>query len=257
MDPLTILSVRIDNVTYADAMERIETFLREPGLHHIATVNPEFVVMAQTDAEFRRVLNATALNVPDGVGLMWASRHLGTPLRERVTGQEMVDRIAALAAERGHRVFFLGAREGIAERAAEKLKERFERLEIAGCYAGSPAREEEDEIVARVNAANAQILFVAYGPPKQELWIARNATRLAPRVAIAMGVGGTFDTLAGIVPRAPQWMRRAGFEWTYRLLREPRRFRRQLAIPYFMWLVVTRGKSEHENRERARKPRKE
>jgi N-acetylglucosaminyldiphosphoundecaprenol N-acetyl-beta-D-mannosaminyltransferase len=236
---ITLLSVRIDNVTYADAMARVEIFLREPGLHQIATVNPEFVVLAQTNAEFRRVLNTTALNVPDGVGLLWAARQLGTPLRERVTGQEMVDRIAALAAEHGHRVFFLGAREGIAERAAAALKSRASSLEIAGCYAGSPAREEEDNIVARVNAANAQILFVAYGPPKQELWIARNAARL--EVSVAMGVGGTFDTLAGVVPRAPQWVRHAGFEWTYRLLREPRRFRRQLAIPYFMWLVVTRG----------------
>ncbi len=254
---ITLLSVRIDNVTYADAMARVQTFLREPGLHQIATVNPEFVVMTQTNAEFRRVLNTTALNVPDGVGLLWASRHLGTPLRERVTGQEMVDRITALAAEHGHRVFFLGAREGIAERAAAALAAMHPRLQIAGCYAGSPAREEEDNIVARVNAANAQILFVAYGPPKQELWIARNAARLAPRVSVAMGVGGTFDTLAGIVPRAPQWIRNAGFEWTYRLLREPRRFKRQLAIPYFMWLVVTRGKSEHEDRERRQKPRKE
>ena len=247
MPAITVLFVRIDKVTYADAMARVETFLREPGLHHIATVNPEFVVMAQTNAEFRRVLNATALNVPDGVGLMWASRHLHTPLRERVTGQEMVDRIAALAAERGYRVFFLGAREGIAERAAAALKTKYSRLEIAGCYAGSPARGEEDEIVARVNAANARILFVAYGPPKQELWIARNAARL--KASVAMGVGGTFDTLAGIVPRAPQWMRRAGFEWTYRLLHEPRRFRRQLAIPYFMWLVVTRGKRTRMNAE--------
>ncbi len=245
MKHVCLLSVRIDNVTYADAMARVETFLREPGLHHIATVNPEFVVIAQTNAEFRRVLNSAALNVPDGVGLLWAARRMKQPFHARVAGQELVDRIAALAAQRGARVFFLGAREGIAERAAEKLKERFERLEIAGCYAGSPAPEEENEIVARVNAANAQILFVAYGPPKQELWIARNAARL--RVSVAMGVGGTFDTLAGIVPRAPQWMQRAGFEWTYRLLREPWRIRRQLAIPYFMWLVMTR-RSEHENK---------
>ncbi len=241
MNAVTILNVRIDNVTYADAMARVESFLRERGIHHIATVNPEFVVMAQTNAEFRRVLNATALNVPDGVGLQWAARRLKSPLRERVTGQELVDRIASLAADRGDRVFFLGAREVIAERAASALAAKYPRLQIAGCFAGSPAREEEDAIVTHVNAANTQILFVAYGPPQQELWIARNAARLAPRVAVAMGVGGTFDTLAGIAPRAPEWIRRAGFEWTYRLLREPRRFRRQLAIPYFMWLVLTRG----------------
>ncbi|MCI0475277.1 MAG: WecB/TagA/CpsF family glycosyltransferase, partial [Anaerolineales bacterium] len=238
-----------------DALARVSEFLREPGLHHLATVNPEFVVLAQTNAEFIRVLNAGALNVPDGVGLLWAARRLGSPLRERVAGQELVDRISALAAEQGERVFLLGARESIAERAAVALKNKYASLEIAGCYAGSPAREEEDEIVARINASDARILFVAYGPPKQELWIARNATRLK-NVAVALGVGGTFDTLAGIVPRAPKWMRDAGFEWTYRLLREPRRIKRQLSIPYFMWLVVT-STLKRENHESTQKPRKE
>ncbi len=240
MPSITILSVRLDNVTYADARARVDTFLREGGFHHIATVNPEFVVMAQTNAEFRRVLNACALNVPDGVGLLWAARRLGTPLRERVTGQELVKDICALAAARGERVFLLGAREGIAERAATALTHKHPRLHIAGCYAGSPAPEEDTPIVHRINASGARILFVAYGPPKQELWIARNAPRLA-NVVIAVGVGGTFDTLAGVVPRAPRWIRDAGFEWAYRLLREPNRFRRQLAIPYFMWLIVTQS----------------
>ncbi|MBI5649495.1 MAG: WecB/TagA/CpsF family glycosyltransferase [Chloroflexi bacterium] len=239
MSFIHILSIRIDNVTYDDALARIETFLREPGLHQIATVNPEFVVMAQTHAEFARVLNACALNVPDGVGLLWAARRLGQPFQERVAGQDLMDRICVRAAEWGQRVFLLGARPGIAERAAEELIKRIKRLEITGCYAGSPAPEEDDAIIERINTSRAQILFVAFGPPKQELWIARNAARLS-NVSIAMGVGGTFDTLAGIAPRAPQWMRDAGFEWTYRLLREPWRIKRQLAIPYFMWLVLTR-----------------
>jgi len=237
MENINILSVRVDNVTYDDALARVEFFLRDGGAHQIATVNPEFVVLAQTNKDFQRVLNATALNVPDGVGLLWAARRLGTPLRERVTGQEMVDRIAALAAERGTSIFFLGASEGVAERAAAELKERFRDLEIAGCYAGSPAVEEEEAIVKRVNDSGAKILLVAYGPPKQEFWIARNASASRLKVNVAMGVGGTFDTLAGIVPRAPRWLREAGFEWTYRLLREPRRWKRQLAIPYFMWLI--------------------
>lgn len=240
MHPINILGVRVDTVTCDDALAYMEAFLREGGLHQVATVNPEFVVIAQKNAEFMRVLNACALNVPDGVGLLWAARRLGQPLRERVTGQEMVQRIAALAATREARVFLLGARPGIAERAATALKSREPRLEIAGCYAGSPSLDEEEGIVKRINESGARILFVAYGPPKQELWIARNAARLN-HVALAMGVGGTFDTLAGIVPRAPTWMQRAGFEWTYRLLREPRRIRRQLAIPYFMWLVVWKG----------------
>lgn len=237
MNSIKILGVRIDDVTYDEAVARVDAFLRAGTFHQIATVNPEFVVIAQTHTEFRRVLNACALNVPDGVGLLWAARRLGTPLRERVAGQDLVDRICALAAERGEKVFLLGAREGIAERAAEELKRRHLRLEIGGCYAGSPAREEEEDIIARVNASGARILFVAYGPPKQELWIARVAPRLN-HVAVAMGVGGTFDTLAGIVPRAPRWMREAGFEWTYRLIREPRRIKRQWRIPYFMWLII-------------------
>ena len=242
MNPITLLNVRIDDITYNDAIARVEKFLRAGGVHQIATVNPEFVVMAQTNAEFMRALNSTALNTPDGVGLMWAARHLKTPLKMRVTGQEMVDRISALAAKCDYPIFFLGAREGIAERAATVLQQKYPQLQIAGCYAGSPAPEEEKEIVERVNQSGARVLFVAYGPPKQELWIARNANRLQ-NVSVAMGVGGTFDTLAGIVPRAPEWIRKAGFEWTYRLLREPRRFKRQLAIPYFMWLVITQSRS--------------
>ncbi len=256
MNSIHILGVRVDNVTYDEAVARVDSFLHEDSCHQIATVNPEFVIIAQSNTEFMRTLNQCALNVPDGVGLLWASRRLGTPLRERVTGQEMVDRIAALAAKRGEPIFFLGAREGIAGRAAERLKEKCPGLRIAGCYAGSPSVEENQRIVERINESKAKILFVAFGPPKQDFWIERNTPRL--KAAVAMGVGGTFDTLAGIVPRAPWWMQRAGFEWTYRLFREPRRFKRQLAIPYFMWLVVTRGKIlDHERRERTRKPRKD
>lgn len=245
MSHIPILNVRLDNVTYDDAMARIAVFLREPGLHQVATVNPEFVVMAQTDPDLMRVLNATALNVPDGVGLLWAARRMGTPFRERVAGQDLVARICALAAQRGEPIYLLGAREGIAERAAQELRRRHAGLQIAGCYAGSPREQEAEDICVRITASRARILFVAYGPPKQEMWIARNAVRL-PNVALAMGVGGTFDTLAGIVPRAPRWIRDAGFEWTYRLFREPRRIKRQMSIPYFMWLIVTHKKQSPE-----------
>lgn len=240
MESVNILGVRIDDVTLEAALAQVQVYLREGSFHQIATINPEFVVLAQKSMELRNALNGSALNVPDGVGVLWAARRLGKPFSERVAGQEMVDQISRLAAQERFRVFLLGAREGIAERAAAILCRRNPGLEIAGCHAGSPALEEEDEIIGRVNAANAQILFVAYGPPRQELWIARNAPRL--NVSIAMGVGGTFDTIAGVVPRAPQWIRRMGFEWTYRLLREPRRLKRQMTIPYFMWLMWTRGK---------------
>jgi N-acetylglucosaminyldiphosphoundecaprenol N-acetyl-beta-D-mannosaminyltransferase len=162
---VTILSVRLDSVDYDEALARVRAFVQQGGVHHIATVNPEFVVIAQTHPEFRRVLNSTALNVPDGVGLMWASRRLRTPLCQRVTGQEMVERMAALGAELSAGIYFLGARAGVAERAAAALAARHPGLEVAGCYSGSPSIEEEREIVARVNASGARILFVAYGPP--------------------------------------------------------------------------------------------
>ncbi len=242
MTTVDILGVPINDTTYDAALARVQEFLREGGLHQIATVNPEFVVLAQTNAEFMRVLKQTCLNVPDGVGLLWAARRMGHPLRTRVTGQELVDLIAGLATKTGDGIFLLGARPGVAERAAESLKARHKGLHIAGCFAGSPLQTEDDQIVARVNQTGARILFVAYGPPQQELWLARNAARLQARVG--MGVGGTFDTLAGIVPRAPGWMRQAGLEWLYRLVREPRRLKRQLAIPYFIWLVLTRARKD-------------
>lgn len=238
MDSVSILGVRVDNITFEDALAQVDAYLGKGGFHQLATINTEFVILAQTHPDFMRVLNASPLNVPDGVGLLWASRRLGNPLRERVTGQELVDRIAQLATARQARVFFLGAREGVAELAARALCEKHPDLPVAGCYSGSPDAREQDEIVARVNTSRARVLFVAYGPPKQELWIARNAPRL--QVAVAMGVGGTFDTLAGLVPRAPAWMRRAGLEWTFRLIHDPRRIRRQMTIPYFMWLILTR-----------------
>jgi N-acetylglucosaminyldiphosphoundecaprenol N-acetyl-beta-D-mannosaminyltransferase len=238
MNRISILNVGVHNVTYDDALNCIVTFLRESGVHQIATVNPEFVVIAQSNPEFMRVLNSTALNVPDGVGLMWAARRQHTPFRERIAGQDLMDKICALAAEQGKKVFLLGAREGVAEKAANELTKKYPALKIVGCYAGSPGIEQDEESTKRINESGAQILFVAYGPPKQELWIARNAARLK-NIHVAMGVGGTFDTLAGIVPRAPRWVRDAGFEWTYRLLREPWRIKRQMSIPYFMWLILS------------------
>lgn len=238
MNRISILNVGVHNVTYDDALNCVATFLCESGVHQIATVNPEFVVIAQSNPEFMRVLNSTALNVPDGVGLMWAARRQNSPFRERIAGQDLMDKICALAAKQGEKVFLLGAREGVAEKAANELTKKYPALEIGGCYAGSPGIEQDEESTKRINESGARVLFVAYGPPKQELWIARNAARLK-NIRVAMGVGGTFDTLAGIVPRAPRWVRDAGFEWTYRLLREPWRIKRQMSIPYFMWLILS------------------
>jgi N-acetylglucosaminyldiphosphoundecaprenol N-acetyl-beta-D-mannosaminyltransferase len=240
MKSVTILNVRVDDVTYEEALTHIERCIESGGAHQIATVNVEFIMAARRDPDFRRVLNQASLCVPDGVGVLWAARRQGQRLRQRVAGVDLVDKIAALGAGRGWRIYFLGAASGVAERAATVLGQRYPGLKVAGCYAGSPRPEEEDEIVGWVQAARADVLLVAYGAPKQNLWIARNQARTEAPVAI--GVGGAFDFIAGVAQRAPRWVQRLGLEWLHRLIKEPWRLRRQLVIPHFMWLVWKGGR---------------
>lgn len=231
-----ILGVRVHDVTMAEALRIGEAFLAEGGPHQICTVNPEFVMHALRNPSFFEVLEKADLNVPDGVGLLWAGRILGQPLRERVPGVELMEALAARAAERGWRIFLLGAAEGVADRAAAALRARYPGLIIAGTFAGSPRPEDAPAILERLHQARPDLLFVAYGAPQQDLWIARHQPEL--RIPIAMGVGGAFDFIAGVVPRAPRWMREAGLEWLYRLIRQPWRWRRMLALPQFVLAVL-------------------
>ncbi len=237
-----ILGVRVDNVTTRETLRRVEGFIAERQPRQIVTVNPEFVMEAQRNAAFRVVLDDAALALPDGAGLLWAAHKLGHPLRERVTGADTLPALADLSARAGYRPYLLGAAPGVAERAAAVLSARFPGLQIAGCYAGSPAETEEDAIVARVRAAAPDMLFVAYGAPRQDLWIARNLTRLG--VPVCMGVGGAFDFVAGVARRAPGWMRRAGLEWLHRLVCQPWRWRRMLALPQFAWRVLRQAEGQ-------------
>jgi N-acetylglucosaminyldiphosphoundecaprenol N-acetyl-beta-D-mannosaminyltransferase len=208
-----------------------------PHLHQIVTVNPEFIMEARRNDAFRHCLNEASLAVPDGIGVVLAQRMQGVSTRGRIAGVDIVEGIAELSARNGFGVFLLGAAPGIAELAAEKLQQKYPGLRVVGTYAGSPRPEEEDQIVARVLAAKPHFLFVAYGAPRQDLWIQRNLTRL--QVPVAMGVGGTFDFIAGIAVRAPRLLQRIGLEWLYRLAREPRRWRRMLALPRFAVAVLT------------------
>lgn len=238
-DSLFILGVRVDAVTLDAVLARIEAFIADGRPRQIVTVNPEFVMAAQSDAEFRRIINASALALPDGTGIWWASRRLGRPLPERIPGVDLVERLAALSAIRGYRLYFLGAMPGVAERAVAVLHGCYPGLVVAGTYAGSPRVEDEAFIVARVCAARPDILLVAYGAPAQDRWIARNLDQLG--VPVCIGVGGSFDYIAGARPRAPRWLRRAGLEWLHRLVTQPWRWRRMLALPRFAWRVLWTG----------------
>jgi len=235
---LRILGVPVHDVTCAEALDWMAVWIARGVPRQIATVNPEFVMAARRDPAFRAVLEQAGLCLPDGVGITMAARYLGRPLRERVAGVDLVKALASRAAREGWRVFLLGAGPGVAERAAEVLARRAPGLVVCGTYAGSPAPAEEEEIARRVQHARADVLLVAYGAPAQDLWLARNLARTG--AAVGIGVGGAFDYLAGVVRRAPRWVRRVGLEWLYRLIRQPWRWRRQLALPQFALLVLLR-----------------
>lgn len=229
-----ILGIKIDKVSFSETMAKIAAFLMVDEIHQIATVNPEFLVTARGDEPFRNILNNTDLNVPDGFGLQCASWFLGQKIGERITGVDLTWEICKLAAEKGYSVFFLGGAEGIAEKAAHRIKLLNPSLKIVGTHAGSP---EEEGIIDLINNTSPDILLVAFGAPKQEKFIFNNKEAL--KVKLAIGVGGTFDYIAGIVPYAPLWMRRIGLEWLYRLVTQPKRWKRVLnATVVFPWLVL-------------------
>ena len=238
---VSILGIPVHAVTMADTLALVEQYMSEPRVHQIATVNPEFVMAAQSDAAFRRVLNTADLCIPDGIGLLYAARRRGQTLPERVPGSELVYALAEQAAACGWPLFLLGAALGVAEEAAGIFTQRHPTLRIAGTYAGSPAIEENDAIVRRVNDSGAALLFVAYGAPNQDKWIERNRTNLTS-VRVAVGVGGSLDFVTGRSVRAPLWVQRMGLEWLHRLYNEPWRWRRMLALPRFAARAIIAGK---------------
>src|SRR5437763_11674730 len=248
-----VLGVRVDRISQDQAVERVEQMIarrRASGntlaCQQVVTVNPEFVMAAQRNKRFRIAINSAALVLADGIGVICATRYLGWPAPERVTGTDTLPVLAQRCAASGYRLYLLGAAAGIAEAAGARLQELAPGLEIAGTYAGSPAPEEEDEIIERIRTAQADVLCVAYGAPAQELWIRRNLSRLP--VAVALGVGGAYDFLSGRQRRAPRIMQRMGLEWLYRLYREPWRWKRMLAIPRFMiGVLFRRRKNERSN----------
>jgi N-acetylglucosaminyldiphosphoundecaprenol N-acetyl-beta-D-mannosaminyltransferase len=241
MKRIYILGVPIDDVTENEAVKYIDTLMNDGKLHQVVTVNPEFVMEAQRDPRFMQVLNDASLATADGMGILVAARWLGTPIRERVTGVALVERLAKQAVIRGWRIFFLGAAPGVAEKAAQVLRHRYAGLQVAGAYAGSPSIIEEPFVRQQVLDANPDILLVAYGHPAQDLWIARNQELLNVRLAI--GVGGTFDELIGLVPQAPIWMHKIGLKWLWRLIKQPWRYKRIMTAVIKFPLAVLRSRS--------------
>jgi N-acetylglucosaminyldiphosphoundecaprenol N-acetyl-beta-D-mannosaminyltransferase len=254
---IRVLGVRIDDITMQETCDRVAQMIESGGAYQVATVNPEFIMRARRDVEFARVLEHTTLNVPDGVGVLWAARRQGHPLRERVGGADLMQRLCAQGSQYGWRVFFLGAREGVAERAAADLAFMYQGLIVAGARAGSPSPQDDAESVAAIQRANPSLLFVAYGAPGQDIWLSRNLPQLTELVApasglVGIGVGGSFDYITGEQKRAPLQMQRMGLEWLYRLIRQPCRIWRQLALVLFVFAVMLQSRYDGRHAESAR-----
>lgn len=246
MNSIQVLNIRVDDVTLDEALAQVDEWMQEPRLHQIVTVNPEFVMAAQKDASFARVLAASDLNLPDGANLLRAAERQGTPLRERVAGTDFVWYLCSIAAVCGWKIFLLGGRDGAGQAAATRLRARYPKLQIAGMYEGTPSEQDRAEILGRINACGAQILFVAYGAPAQEAWIQRNRDELK-NVRLALGVGGAFDYIGRRVRRAPTWMQKVGLEWLFRLMLQPWRLKRQLALVNFVFKIWRQPKRDTKN----------
>lgn len=244
---IRILGVRVDEYDMQQSLDLIGAFVSqgnttdEDGLKQIVTINPEGVWLAQGDAELKRIIDEAALVTPDGNGVLWAARQLGTPLKERVAGIELLERICRRGAEEGWRVYLLGAKPGVADIAAEKLQEKYPGLQVAGCDNGY-FRDREEQAVSSVREAKADVLFAALGMPYQEHWLYDHRHELGCKVAV--GVGGSFDVLAGLVRRAPKLWQRLKLEWLWRLLSDPKRWRRYLVIPRYMRAVKKQARQK-------------
>lgn len=234
---VTVLGVAIDSVTMQEAVHQVQKFIVDGSCHLVATANAEMVMLAQRDTALSSILAAADLVVADGAGVVWAARHHGQPVPERVAGFDLTQHLLALAGANGYRVYFFGGAPGIAETAAKKAEQACPGIQIAGIRNGFFQPADEPDIISQIQKAKPHILLVALGVPKQEKWLAAHLDELM--VPVAIGVGGTFDVMAGTAKRAPVWMQKASLEWLYRLLRQPQRLGRMMALPRFVLKVMT------------------
>ncbi len=241
---MRILGTRIDYVNMQEAVRRATEGMRDRAPFVVVTPNSEIVVSANKNPLLMNIIETAGLVVPDGIGLVIGSKLVGQPLKERVTGIDLMDRLLSYAEQNGLRVFFLGGKPGVADRAAEKTREKYPNISIAGTHhgyykglhTGEPGHSDEQKVVELVRSSQSAMLFVALGSPKQELFIDRYKDELG--VGLLMGVGGSLDVISGMVQRAPEIWQKMGLEWLYRIVKEPWRLKRAGALPVFAWNVL-------------------
>ena len=237
-----ILDIPVDMVDSREAMDILRAMMKSPDCSLIVTPNSEIIVNATKDPELKSIIEEADLVIPDGIGLVYASRIMNVALRERVTGIDFLGDILDYLEESGQSIFFLGSKPpegenpGVAELAARRIKEKYKDIVIAGTHHGYFKEADEKGIVEAINDSGADFLCVALGSPKQEKFVSRWRHDL--RVRGAIGVGGSLDVWAGTLKRAPAFYRKHGLEWLYRLIQEPSRYKRMAALPYFMIKVA-------------------
>jgi len=240
---VNICGVEIDSYTFDEVVEAIAQHALSNGTpEYVVTPNAQHILTLQKDAHFREIYRKAFLVVPDGVSLLWAAKFLQTPLKGRVNGTDLFEKLCAIAAEKGLKIFLLGGRPGAAEKAKETLQARHPSIQIVGTHFPPYGFESNPAELALINskikAAAPHILFVGLGAPKQEYWIYANYQEL--RVPISVGIGVSFELVADMVRRSPVWMQKIGLEWFFRLIVEPRRLWQRYIIgnPHFIWLVL-------------------
>jgi len=231
----TILGVQVNTENYDQLIPKVFRNIEDKKKSLVVAINPEKLMKAKEDPELKALLNRAEFQIPDGIGIIIASKLKKGTISSRITGIDMMDRIVREAAHTGRSVFLYGAKPGVADKAAQQLKQTYPDLIVAGTQDGYES--DSSKVMDTINKAQPDILFVAMGSPKQEQWIEQHRDNLYP--TLYQGVGGSFDVLAGNVKRAPAAFQRVGAEWLYRLLKEPSRLKRQMNLPKFLFEVFT------------------
>ncbi|MFA6296802.1 MAG: WecB/TagA/CpsF family glycosyltransferase [Patescibacteria group bacterium] len=280
MEKIDILGVKINKLTFDQVLEKINNFLVENNKNYISTVNPEFIMAALKDDEFKRILNNSSLAIPDGIGMLWAAKYLNwksnlknkfllrvnenfrimisgislifyprfckSVLQERISGVDLMWEIAKIGEHKNCSIFFLGGFDKVGEYTSKKMKAVYPNLNIAGVYEGTYQEGDDYVIQELINKSQADVVFVAFGQVKQEKWIVRNLPNLSS-VKLAMGVGGSFDFIAGKAKRAPRFFQKIGLEWLWRVLFEPWRFGRIITATFKFTHLVYKSKIDKYN----------
>lgn len=241
MEKVNILGVNVDMVNISEATDKIMSFLKEDGLHTVFTPNSEIIMAAYRDKSFADILNSADLLTADGIGVVYASKILKKPIKERAAGYDIARRVLEKIKYTGDKLYLFGGKPGVAEAAMTNLLKEYNGLKIVGLRNGYFKPEEEQEIVEDINKSGADIVFVCLGAPLQEKWINRHRTEL--KAHVAMGIGGSLDVFAGKAERAPEFFCKTGLEWFYRLCKEPQRAGRMMELPKFGMTVLLKGKN--------------